>query len=212
VATRIITFLERIARDLHEESVEFPEGGAWSREEILGYLNTAERLFLQKTGMLKADDTVVSDGSTLLFDRPDNTIDIDRVSFNGKALRRQTSWDLEREDRNWRSNAVGNPSYWHEDHLANNQIEINKVPAAGGNLRFISDYVYDEYDLDGIYENIHLKDTWEVYLRWKVLSLCLAKDSDQQDLPRSKYADQRFRFGIYLARRLLTENPVLSTR
>jgi hypothetical protein len=194
-------FFVRIARDLHEP-VEF-SGGIWTSDEMLNYLNNAEKIFLQKTGVLKIDATVTSvPGTVILYDRPANTMDIDRISFNGKPLRRQTSWDLERENRNWRATPNGSPSYWHEDHLANSQFELDKRPAAGGIIRVIADYLPDPYTSIST-GNIHLKDSWEPYLRWKVLSQALARDGDNQDLGRSRYAHERFKMGIYLARRIM---------
>ncbi len=194
-------FLDRVAHDLQEDSYLF-ESGAWTKEEMLGYLNTAEKLFLQKTGILQTDTSVVvAAGSTILFDRPANIIDITRISVNGKPLRRQTSWDLEREDRRWRSSPNGSPAYWHEDNISNAQYELNKIPALGGTIRIFADTMYTGYTT--YLEDIHLKRTWEPYLRWKVLSFALLKDSDNQDLSRAKYADQRFMFGVYLARRLM---------
>lgn len=196
----VLDFLTRVAWELHETDNTF-DSGAWTVSEMLGYLNYAEKKFLERTGILKSDDTITADGSAIVFNRPNNTIDIDRISFYGKPLRRQTLFDLELEDRSWRSKTTGKPSYWHEDNLPNSQFEINKIPAAGGNLRIFSDYIPDEYtDTSG---DIHLTDEWEQYLRWKVISLALGKDGDNQDVGRSDYADQRFRLGITLARRLM---------
>lgn len=204
----LIQFFNRVALDLHEESFLFESEG-WTQAEMMSYLNKAESLFLQRTGMLKTDSTeTMTPGTTILFDRPANTIDIDRLSVNGKALRRQASWDLERENRSWRQTPNGSPSYWHEDNLDASQYELDKRPAAGGTIRIFADYLPDPY-VDILSESIHLQNTWEPYLRWKVLSLALGREGDQQDLGRSRYADQRFRFGVYLARRLMSGNPAV---
>ena len=195
-------FFTKVARDLHETDNTF-SSGSWSAIEMLAYLNNAEREFLLLTGIWKTDVSVlISPGSTILFDRPLNTMDIDRMSFCCKPLRRQTSYDLELEDRKWRINILGYPQYWHEDHLPNSQYEINKVPAAGGELRIFADYLPDPYtDIDT--EDIHLRDCWEQYLRWRVLSLALTKDCEDQDLGRSNYSRQRFMLAVMLARRLI---------
>jgi hypothetical protein len=193
--------MTRVALDLHETDNTFASGN-WTPEEMLGYLNYAEQEFLQRTGILKSDTLVtLAPGATILVDRPANTMDIERVSFNGKYLRRQTSWDLEKEDSSWRAHTTGNPSYWHEDHILNSKFELNKIPAAGGVLRIFADSYPAPYVSST--EDLNLKDTWEIYLRWKVLSLALMKDGDAQDIGRSQYADQRFSFGIYLARRMM---------
>ena len=204
MTTSVATFLTRIATDLSEADNTFPTG-AWTVPEMLRYLNYAEREFLKLTGIIKSDSSIVAaNGASIIFDRPANTMELLRISFNGKPLKKQRSIDLERENRNWRSNTVGKPQYWHEDLVPNSQFEIDKCPAAGGTLRVFADYIYSEYaDTSG---NIHLKDCWEPYLRWKVLRLALEKDGDNQDLGRSQYAEKRYRIGVALALRIMMEN------
>jgi hypothetical protein len=210
MAINITEFMTRIARDLHESSNDFPSG-AWSRTEMLGYLNYAERNFLLLSGIWKTDISIVAaPGSGLIFNRPANTVDIDRVGFNGKHLHRQTSLNFELEDRNWRLNSTGAPDYWHEDNISNSQFELNKIPAAGGTLRIFADYLPDPYLT--VFEDLHLKDCWEPYLRWKVLSLALSKDGEDQDLGRSNYAQKRYGVGIMLARRLIKESSATGLR
>jgi hypothetical protein len=200
MSTTVLDFFTRVAWDLHETDNSF-DSGAWTVTEMIAYLNYAEKKFLEKTGILKSDDTIVADGSAIIFNRPNNTIDIDRIAVDGKALRRQTLFDFELEDRAWRSKTSGRPSYWHEDNLLNSQFELNKIPSQGATLRIFSDYIPDEYtDTTG---NIHLNDEWEPYLRWKVISLALGKDGDNQDVTRSAYAEQRFMLGVNLAKRIM---------
>jgi hypothetical protein len=198
----IIDFLTRVAFDLNETDNNFPTG-AWTRAEMVEYLNYSEKDFLKRTGILKVNvlETLPA-GSTILCTRPTSIMDIDRIGFNGKHCRRQTSNNFEMEDRDWRQKTTGRPTYWHEDHLPNTQLELNKIPAAGGIIRYIGDYLYAPYVSP--FENIHLKDSWEPYLRWKVLSLALIKDGDNKDIGRSQYAQQRYLLGVRLARRLVT--------
>ena len=203
-------FMTRVARDLNETSNEFLSG-AWTTDEMIGYLNYAERDFLHSSGIWQTDVVMtVSAGSSILIDRPDNTMDITRLGFNGKSLHRQTSHDIELEDRDWRSHAVGMPSYYHEDHIPNSKLELNKIPAGGGIVRIFADYLPDPYTT--LSENIHLKDCWEPYLRWKVISLALAKDCEDQDLGRSNYSDHRYNMGIMLARRLMKGSAATGIR
>lgn len=201
MTTSVSEFLTRVSRDLHETSNAFLSG-AWTLAEMLSYLTQAERRFLHAAGIWKIDTTVVlAAGSSILINRPASTMDIDRVSVNGRHIKRQTSYDFELEDRHWRENTAGKPSYWHEDNIPNTTFELNKIPAAGASVRVFADYLPAEYtDMTG---NIHLKDCWEPYLRWEVLSLALAKDCEDQDLGRSNYAHKRYGVGIMLARRMI---------
>jgi hypothetical protein len=201
MAISVDTVLSRIATDLSETSSDFLSG-AWTRTEMIGYLNYAERDFLIQTGSMKYDVSVVlAPGAGILIDRPANTMDIDRVSLNGKRVLRQSSMNLELEDRNWRVNSTGYPSYWHEDNIAITKIELNKIPLAGGTLRVIADYLPNAYAT--VFDSLHLRDCWEPYLRWKVLALALAKDCEDQDIGRSNYANQRYMVGVQLAQRLV---------
>lgn len=208
MTVNITEFLTRVSRDLNEESNAFPTG-AWTQAEMLGYLNYAERDFLKLTGIVQTDVSIVAAaGSPILLNRPANTMDINRMSVNGLQIRRQTAWDFELEDRSWRMHTAGRTHYWHEDHLSITQFELNKLPAAGATIRIFADYIYNEYT--SVSENLHLKDSWEQYLRWKVISLALGKKGDNQDIGRSKYANQRYQVGVRLARRLIEENPALN--
>lgn len=202
MTTTVANFFLRVAYDLQEPNGTFA-AAAWSVDEMLGYLNVAEREFLSLTGVLKTDVTIpVEEDSSIRFNRPDNTMDIDRISYNGRHLKRVTSLDLELEDRDWRLHTEGRPSYWHEDEMPAAQFELNKIPAYEGTLRIFADSLPPLYtEISG---NIHLRDCWEPYLRWKVVSLCLAKDSEEQDLGRAKYARSRFMMGVNMARRLMT--------
>lgn len=135
MSVTLAVFLTRIALDLHEDPTSFPPGrqNLWTLAEMIGYIDKAERDFLQKTGILKSDITVaVAPGNTILFNKPADVMDIERISFKYKRLRRATTWDLEREDPHWRENPNGSPRHYHEDHLPWGQFEFDHVPAAGG--------------------------------------------------------------------------------
>jgi len=206
MSTTVGVFLARIARDLHENPAIFPPGSQnlWSLNEMIGYITTAERDFLRRTGILKSDISVVAPpGNTILFNRPAGMMDIERISFNYRSLERLTTWDLERENPNWRTNPNGTARYYHEDHLLATQFEFDHVPAQGGSYRIFGDTLPAEHTTN-LSELIAVKDCWEPYIRWEVISLALGKDGDNQDVARSKYAHQRYKLGVALALRLVT--------
>jgi len=205
MAVTVSAFLARIALDLHEDST-FPPGrnNLWTLQEFLGYIDYAERDFLRRTGIAKTDTTVVvAPGNTVLFAKPSGVMDIERISFNYKRLRRVTSWDLEREDPTWRLHPNGKPHYYHEDHLNVNYFEFDNVPAQGGSYRMFADTLPAEHTTAITTEVIAVNDCWEPYIRWEVLSLAFAKDGDNQDMARSKYAHDRYMVGVVLAERLM---------
>ena len=205
MSVTVAVFLQRIAKDLHEDPTSFPPGAnnLWTLSEMVGYITYAERDFLRRTGVEKTYVNVpVAAGNQLIFTKPSGLMDIERISFNYKRIRRVTSWDLEREDPTWRSHPVGSPQSYHEDHLPVQSFELDNRPAAGGNMLLMADVLPPIHTTDTT-ELIAVKDCWEQYIRWEVLSLALAKDGDNQDVGRSSYAHQRYLLGVGLAKRMM---------
>lgn len=205
MAVTIAVFLTRIAKDLHEDPAIFPPGrnNLWTLEEMVGYVSYAERDFLRRTGIEKTDAAMaIAPGNVVVFTKPLGLMDIERISFNYKRLRRVTSWDLEREDPTWRNHPNDSPQSYHEDYLPINAFELDNRPVAGGNLRIFADTMPPDHTTNTA-ELIAVKDCWEQYIRWEVLSLALAKDGDNQDVPRSNYAHQRYMLGVSLAKRMV---------
>jgi hypothetical protein len=128
-------------------------------------------------------------------------MDLDRVSFNKKRLLRQSSWDMSLENSRWRNQAPGPPRYYHEDLLPFYTIEVDRIPLAGGVVRFFYGLLPTPKTL--ITDVLELPDAWVQYLRWEVLSLALSRDGDGQDLARAKLAHDRYMFGVRLAIRLV---------
>jgi hypothetical protein len=208
--------LTRIARDLHQQNNTFKLGAEspyWSPDEMIGYLNYVERDFYRRTGVKIYDmPQVMPAGNTIAFTKPVGTMDIERVSFNKVRLRRQSTWDMARENPEWRNNLPGKPHYWHEDHLPVNNFEVDRRPAIGGNFRFFVTMVPTPHATypAGYLEDLTVTDTWEPYIRWDVLSLALGKDGDYQDVKRSGYCHQRYMLGVNLARRLVQTNAQMN--
>lgn len=206
--------LSKIAKDLHEKDNTFGlgmEAPYWSPNEMIGYVNYTERDFLRRTNISISDLSVAMPaGNTILFTKPAGAMDIERISFNGKRIRRQTTWDLQRENPNWRNNTPGKPRYWHEDRLPVNNIELDRRPEAGGVLRYFCTVLPTEHASypNGYTENIAFNDAWEPYIRWNVLSLALGKDGDNQDVAKSLYCQQRYLLGVALAVRLIQGTPI----
>jgi hypothetical protein len=205
MSVTVATFLSRIAKDLHEDPTTFPPGdnNLWTLDEMVNYISYAERDFLRRTGVEAVDaSVVVAAGNVLVFTKPSNMMDIERISFNYKRLRRVTSWDLEREDPTWRTHPNHPAQQYHEDHLPINSFELDNRQASGGTLRIFGGTLPALHTTDTT-ELIAVKDCWEQYIRWEVLSLALSKDGDNQDVVRASYAHQRYLLGCSLAKRMV---------
>lgn len=210
MSVTVSEFINRLAVDVHEDATLFPPGShdLWTIEEIIGYLNTAEKDFIRRTGLFKQTFTIsVGSGTQMVFDRPTGCFDIDRVSYQGKKLYRVTTWDLSREDPNWRTNTSGHPRYYYEDGLAVGKFAIDRRPSSSFELTVIGDMAPTDHTVSGYTtELIFVPDQWEQYIRWEVLSLMYGKDGDGQDVARSSYAHQRYLFGIGLATQFSLEH------
>lgn len=207
MATTIGTLLSRVAYDLQEDSNLFNnvEPHLWTPDEMLGYVQDAETGFLKETGIIKLDTTfIVSPGATRIVDKPDGVMFISRVSVGGKPMRRQSALDLERQDYMWRTQEDTRPGSYHEDHLPIDKIELNRVPKVGSSIRFIYTQVPEDYPPypDGYNTFLTVPDAWEPYIRWEVIAQALAKDGDGQDVQRSIFAHNQFKFGIALAKKM----------
>jgi hypothetical protein len=204
--TTVAQLLARVARDLHESDPTFPSGDnqLWSLLEMLQYVNYAESDFLRRTGIIKADVSIpVTAGGPRVFTKPTASaiLDIERMSFAGKRIRRVTNWDLEREDALWRTR-IGRPRQYHEDHLPVHQFEIDRIPDRDGALRIFADRLPD--DLISTTDYLNVPDTWVPAIQWCVLAQSLSRDGDGQDVARGQYAWQRYQFWVALAKRLMT--------
>ena len=209
MAVTVSEFLQRIAKDLHENPASFPPGanGLWTLEEMVGYISYVERDFLRRTGVeANYTSVAVAPGIVIVFSKPSDMMDIERISFNYKRLRRVTSWDLEREDPSWRAHPNHPAQNYHEDHLPINSFELDNRPVAGGTLRIIGGNLPDLHTTNTA-ELIAVKDCWEQYIRWEVISLALTKDGDNQDMARAGYAHNRYMLGVSLAKRMVLGTP-----
>lgn len=207
--TTVGQLLTKIAKDLHQRDNLFKlgqEAPYWTPDEMIGYANYAEKDFLRRTGITIFNLTQnMPAGNTITFLKPVGTMDIERVSFNKRRMRRQSTWDLTRQNPGWRNNPPGRPKYWHEDHLGVNNFEVDKRPAAGGTFRFFVTMIPTPHAFypAGYSEDLNVIDAWEPYIRWDVLSLALGKEGDMQDVRRSGYCHQRYMLGVTLAKRLV---------
>jgi hypothetical protein len=191
--------LSKIAFDLQETDYTFSTG-LWTVDEVYGYLNHAIRQFINDTGVVEVDNTILTQVGIRNYDRPDDAGDIDRIAFDGKRVRRVSLFDLMSKNPSWRASS-GVPQYYHEDGLSVIAFELDKLPTKVGNLRIFSDLIHT--DLANLTDVFPLPDCWEQYVRWEALSYALQKDGEVQDLPRADWAHKKYLYGISLCQRMI---------
>lgn len=193
-------FLTKIAYDLQETDNTF-SSGLWTPSEVIDYLNYAQGCFINDTGVVVSDNTILSVIGDRDYTRPTNAGDIDRIAFNGKRVRRVSSFDLMSKDPAWRSRS-GIPQFYHEDGLTITSFEFDKMPTKVGNIRIFADMLHA--DITSTSEALVVPDCWEPYIRWEVISFCLQKDGESQDLDRADWAHKKYLFGVKLAQRIVS--------
>jgi len=197
--TTVASLCARIAYDLQEDPSSFPVSSSyWTTDEVISYINYAEADFSRRTGISKGVASLVV--NTMLVDLPDDAVNVERASFNGRRLRRASSWDLERQDANWRSR-TGRPKLYKEDRLTPGYMELDVTPSSEGVCSVIYDSMPQAHT--ALTDSLSIPDPWLPYIAWEVISLALAKDGDHQDVERSQYAHQRYLFGVAIARRAI---------
>lgn len=199
MAITVGDLLTKVAYDLQEADNTFPSG-LWTRAEMYNYINWAIGDFLNDTGIMMIDGTVVVVIGNRDYSRPATAGDIDRVSYNGKRLRRISAFDLASKDPAWR-NKSGDPQFYHEDGISISSIQLDKLPTRAGTLRIFADLLHT--DITDVGDALVLPDTWEPYIRWEVLSFALQKDGESQDLKRADWAHKKYQFGVSLAQRIV---------
>lgn len=193
--------LDKIALDLMESSSSFPSG-LWTIGEVIDYINYAVEYFINNSGVIIADNTIPSQVGVGTYTRPSDTGDVDRISFDGRRLRRISNFDLMTINPKWRD-ASGNPRYYHEDGVDITEFELDKKPTRVANIRIFGDYLHSKFDATNLSSTIGIPDCWEPFIRWEVLSFCYSKDGESQDLSRAAWAHNKFLYGLSLCQRMI---------
>jgi hypothetical protein len=200
--TTVQQILNKVAIDLMESDSTFPSG-LWSVGEIIDYINYATEYFLNNTGVVVTDGTISSVIGTGIYTKPDDIGDIDRISYDGKRLRRVSNFDLMTINYKWRD-VSGLPKYYHEDGVDLYEFEFDKKPTRVADIRIFGDYIHPKFVESDIASIVQIPDCWIPAIEWEVLSFCLQKDGESQDLRRATWAHNKFLYFISLCQRMIT--------
>lgn len=122
--------LTSVRRNLNETTAAF-----WSDAEIYGYLSEAERLLASRIGGYQVNTTHTSVTGTSAYSRPDGCLRIDRVTWNGKKLRKATYRERDFMDGTDYGSTLqtGNPEMYIE---WGTQIVLFPVPDAAQSIQY----------------------------------------------------------------------------
>ncbi len=112
---------------LLQEPGDWTTNGLWTSAEIINYINTVSKDLILRTQIIKQQDTVDVTAGTRLYDDPPDTMQMDRITYNGRALYRTNRYLLDRENPKWKT-LSGVPKQYHQDQLPTRTFELDRAP------------------------------------------------------------------------------------
>lgn len=201
MATTVNQLLAQIAF-LVQEDTAFSTG-LWTITELIDYINIAQDDFIRETQITKQTDPVTVVAGTRSYGEPADSMSVDRIDFNLRALRRTNVGFLDLDNRKWRT-LSGTPSQYHQDMLPNKTFELDRAPLAAQAGLFINvlSTLAPAVVTIGT-DNLTVPDYAVLYIKFGVLEKMLSKQGESQDLAKAKYCKSRFDFGVALIQNLM---------
>lgn len=200
----VTQFIARMLPILMEDSAL--STGVWNIAEVINYTNDIQSDFARDTQCLKQYN-LISGGAVAgqrLYSDPADSMQIDRIDFNGKPLYRTSRHMLDLEDRQWKTKS-GTPKRYHTDFLNDRKtFEFDRAPTAAMAaipIGVLSTELPTDVTVVGSF--IDLPDHVIPYLQWGVLAKLFGKQGENQDLARANYCESRYLWGVSLYRRLM---------
>ena len=205
MATTVNQLIAQIVFLVQEDS-SFTSG-LWSVTEVIDYINIVMDDFIRQTQITKQTDPITVVGGTRSYAEPADSMSIDRIDFNLRALRRTNVGFLDLDNRKWRT-LSGTPSQYHQDMLPNKTFELDRAPLAAQAGLFINvlSTLYPAAVTTGT-DNLTVPDYAVLYIKFGVLDKMLSKQGEAQDLAKAKYCKARFDFGVSLFQNLMATKP-----
>lgn len=193
--------------------IEAPDGGAnwlsglWTREEVLSDLNQRQDRLLKDTLLqitILPPNILYNPGDVRIALPADLIRIIDLVWYGGdgtvRELQRADSFEADHIIPSWETPQAYPLVYMEYDPLTL-EVQIAPVSYNFGTLGLL--YVAAGTEMNGNGVTLAVPDEFAHVLKYGVLADLLSKDGRGKDANRAGYCEQRFQFGIELARILL---------
>lgn len=131
MSTTVGSLLDIMARHL-QETDRTMNSGLWTQAELVTFLSEAQQDFLSSTGVVKNVGFVPSVTSQVEYDEPSTSMDMERVSWNGKKMYPTTQFELDQQDAKWRTRTGRNPRWLHRDNLGIKRFAVSPAPNISG--------------------------------------------------------------------------------
>ncbi len=127
----------------------------WSKDELILYINEAQREYCEKTMILRAESPLTVRENSEIYTLPDDCFIVDRIErSDGNVISKTTSRDLQRRFSDRYRKDVGNPEFYYQDLDGQRQLRFYPIPSEdilGEYSNFIGElgavYGIDDVDL-----------------------------------------------------------------
>lgn len=112
---------------LLQEPGDWTTNALWTSTEVINYINTVSKDLILRSQVVKQHDTLNVTVGTRIYADPPNTMEMDRVAYNERALYRTNRYLLDKENPKWRT-LSGTPKQFHQDQLPTRTFEVDRAP------------------------------------------------------------------------------------
>ena len=130
MSTQVSDLLTLMARHLQEEDSTFGSG-LWSKAEVIEHIADMDVDFIKSTGVVKDVAPIPGVASQAAYDEPTQSVETERLSWNGLRVYPTTQFEMDAENPDWRGETAPDPNSFHRDNLTTKKFAVSPVPSAG---------------------------------------------------------------------------------
>lgn len=139
----------------------------WSKDELIDYINEAQREYCEKTMILRAESPLTVRENSEIYTLPDDCFIVDRIErSDGNVIVKTTSRDLQRQFSDRYRRDIGDPEFYYQDLDGQKQLRFYPIPGEdilGEYANFIGElgavYGIDDVNLEPlVLDNVQIFD------------------------------------------------------
>jgi hypothetical protein len=166
----------------------------FTQQEMLNYVANAQNDYLVRVPFIYTTVAQNFVSTQRTGTMPDDTIQIERISYNGKALREQSQTSMSMLNPGWNQQAAMAPTIWYEDRTGYMTYGLDRVPLNAFSVNLL--YAQRDSGVLALTDGFLLPDPFLTYVKYGALAQAFAKDGEQKDSERAKFCQGRFDTGV----------------
>lgn len=177
-----------------------PDHPLFTQAEMLKFFAEVQNQFLLETRCRVVWGDADIQKQARFYNQPDETIRLERIAIEGKALFNDSQTDLDRGRPDWMSD-TGTPARWFQDKINIASYGFHPLPTIDAECELL----YSERGPAAVrlLDPIRVPFPCSHYLRLGILGRCFGKEGEQRDPQRAAYCSKRFDFGVRLVQRFM---------